>query len=302
MLDTMFFIFRSFYAVPHIEAPCGSPINAVYGVLALLKNLWQTEQYRHLVAVFESPGPSFRKELDEEYKANRPPAPVGLKSQVAMVRVACECLGIKTIHVDGYEADDVIGTLAKRATESECAATIVSNDKDLAQVLALSPYIELLRTGRGGRPERVAADEVEKIYGVPPNLIASWLALMGDSSDNIKGVRGIGKKTATKMLKEHGDVHALLADPEKAGRFAPAFRDGRERILKDLDLATIRTNADLGPDGFPSDCYELRTLDGAQEFFKSLGMRAYVNKLEEIEKPDPTIIDLWDHGPGRSFY
>ena len=119
LLDTMFFIHRAFYAVPELKAPCGSPINALYGVMGLLRTLWKTERFQHAAAVFESPGPTFRKQLDSDYKANRTAAPVDLKCQVAMVRVACECLGLRTIHVEGYEADDVMGTLAKKAIEAE---------------------------------------------------------------------------------------------------------------------------------------------------------------------------------------
>ena len=294
LLDTMFFIHRAFYAVPELRAPCGSPINALYGVMGLLKTLWKTERFHHAAAVFESPGPSFRKQLDSDYKANRTPAPVDLKCQVAMVRVACECLGLRTIHVEGYEADDVMGTLAKKAIEAEQAVTIVSNDKDLAQVLALSPRVELLRTSQAGRPERITAKEVDKMYGVPPELITSWLALRGDSSDNIRGVKGIGQKTAVKLLKEEGDIHTLLAEPERAGRFAKQFTEDRERILLDLNLATIRTDVDLGPGGYPEDGYKLQPIDGAAEFFQDLGMMGQFRKIQELEKPEATAADLWN--------
>lgn len=294
LLDTMFFIHRAFHAVPELKSPCGSPINALYGVMGLLKTLWQTERFHHAVAVFESPGPSFRKQLDSDYKANRAPAPVELKCQVAMVRVACECLGLHTIHVEGYEADDVMGTLARRAIEAEQAVTIVSNDKDLAQVLALSPRIELLRTSHSGRPERITAREVDTMYGVPPELITSWLALRGDASDNIRGVKGIGQKTAVKLLKEEGDIHTLLAEPERAGRFSQKFREQRERILLDLNLATIRTDVDLGPGGYPDDGFRLRPIDGAAEFFKDLGMMGQFRKILELETPDATAADLWN--------
>lgn len=299
LMDMMFFIFRAFYAMPARHSPCGAPINALYGVLALFRDLWQLEQYRHVAAVFECPGPSFRKELDPEYKANRKPAPTELLSQVAMVRVACECLGIRTIHADGYEADDLIGTLAKEATESGMSVTIVSNDKDLAQVLAFSPLIELLRTGNGGRPERISADEVKQMYGVPPELIASWLALMGDASDNIKGVKGVGKKTATKLLNEHGDLHTFLKEPEKAGRFASAFVEGKERVLLDLQLATICTDVDLGPEGFVSEYYALREIDGAHEFFESLGMKDYVLQLQALGSQAATVEHFWSRSRNR---
>lgn len=293
LIDTMYFIFRAFYAVPALSAPCGSPTNAVHGVLGLLRNLWQTERFSHAVAVFESTIPTFRKEMDSDYKANRKPAPVELRSQVAMVRVACECLGINTLHVDGYEADDVIGTLARHAVDSNRTVTIVSNDKDLAQLLAISKFIELLRSGKKGRPERITREEVEDLYGVPPQLITSWLAMRGDPSDNIKGVPGIGQKTATKLLKEHGHIETLLSEPEKAGRFAKHFRDGRKQVLHDLDLATIRTDVDLGPGGFPENGFAIRPIDGAEQFFKELGMKGPLNRVRNLDRQEATLADLW---------
>lgn len=299
VLDMMFFVHRAFHAVPELRSPNGTPINALYGVMALLKELWRLERYHHVVAVFECPGPSFRQELDANYKAHRTRPVVELRSQVAMVRVACECMGISTLHVDGYEADDVMGTLAVLSSSAGRPCTIVSNDKDLAQVLARSPLIELLRTNHAGRPQRITHKEVTSMYGVPPELIASWLALRGDASDNIKGVKGIGQKTAVKMLTEQGDVHALLRDPEKAGRFAPVFRDESERILLDLDLATIRTDVDLGPEGFPEHGYRLTPIDGAVELFDSLGMMGQVRKLRDLRKPNATAADLWEEEVGR---
>jgi len=294
LLDMMFFIHRAYHAVPELRAPCGTPVNALYGVVKLLKTLWMVERFHHAAAVFESPGPSFRKILDPEYKANRTSPPTDLKCQVAMVRVACECLGITTLHVEGYEADDVIGTLARHANEREQAVTIVSNDKDLAQVLALGPRIELLRTSQSGRPERITSREVESMYGVAPELITSWLALRGDASDNIKGVKGVGQKTAVKLLNEVGDFHTFLEDPDKAGRFAPAFREERERRLLDLDLATIRTDVDLAPDGFPEDGFKLRPLDGAGEFFQDLGMMGQAREIASLNQPEATAADLWN--------
>lgn len=302
LLDMMFYIHRAYHAVPELRSPCGSPINALYGVLALLRELWRLERFEQAVAVFESPGPSFRQALDATYKAHRTRPDVELRAQVAMVRVACECLGLTTLHVDGYEADDVMGTLARHATRAGQPVTIVSNDKDLAQILALGSSIELLRTSQSGRPQRIGAREVTGMYGVAPELITSWLALRGDASDNIKGVKGIGQKTAVKLLNEHGDLHALLAEPEKAGRFAVAFREQRERILLDLTLATIRTDVDLGPEGYPPHGFPLGPIDGAEELFVSLGMMGQARKLRELGKREATAADLWDDEIRRDRY
>lgn len=293
ILDMMFAIHRAFHAVPPLKAPCGTPVNALHGVLALLRDLWRKEEFGHAVAVFEGAGPSFRQQLDPEYKAHRPPAPWELRVQVTMVRAACEALGLTTIHLDEYEADDVMGTLARWAAERGRGATLVTNDKDLAQVLAFSSEIELLRMGQSGRVERLSATCVEALYGVPPARIADWLALCGDASDNIKGVRGIGRKTAVRLLREHGSLEILLAEPERAGRFAEAFRSDRQRILRDLKLATVRSDLDLGRDGFPEDGYRLRPIEGAEPLFASLGLRGQLRQLRELRTPGATLAELW---------
>lgn len=298
ILDTLYHIFRAYHALPPtLTARDGRPTNAVYGALGIVRSLFKTERVEHCVAVFESLEPTFRSELDPEYKANRPEAPAGLKIQIPLVLELFEKLGIPTLAVSGYEADDVMATLARRAREAGQGATIVSNDKDLAQVLALGGDVELLRlsgTGKQAKAERVGPEGVQELFGVPAGLIPSWLALRGDPVDNIKGVAGIGQKTAVKLLLEGGDLPTLLEHPERGGRFAQALRDERERLLRDLEIATVRLDVPLPFEGLPLESFRPGPVrEGAADFLRGLDMKSLLKTLEETLLPDPTIGDLW---------
>lgn len=295
LLDTLYHVFRAFHALPPLKAPDGTPTNAVHGVLGILGNLWRQERIDGLVAVFESRERGFREELNPEYKATRPVVDPDLSCQIPLVRELCESLGIPTLSVEGFEADDVMATLARRITEHGHTAVVVSNDKDLAQVLHLGD-VELLRlsgSGKKARLERVRSEQVEGLFGVGPTLIPSWLALCGDSVDNLRGVDGIGSKTASKLLNEHGSLTALLEKPELAGRFGPCLTQEKTRLLRDLDLATVRDSLDLGFDGFPLEQVRPRPIRGAGELFLRLGMYRHLHQLESLLDPEPTIADLW---------
>lgn len=274
-----------------MKSPDGVPNNAIHGVLGIFSNLWKAERIKYAAAVFESLEGVFREELDSDYKANRDPPDPDLKQQIPLVREACDRLGIPTIEVPRYEADDVIGALTKRATEAGFGVTIVSNDKDLAQLLTLGPRVELLRT-KGAEVQRVASGEVKDFFGVPAELIPSWLALRGDTVDNIPGIKGVGPKTASKLLLEHGHLNNLLANPALAGpRWGPKIEEQADRLRLNLKLATIATDIPLGFKGFNIDYFHPGMMNGAAEFFRRLGMRRYQNAAEE--RFSPTVQDLW---------
>lgn len=296
ILDTMYHIFRAFHALPPLNAPDGRPTNAVYGVLGILRNLWKTEPVEYLVAVFESLEGTFREELYPGYKAHRPRLEPELKVQVPLVEALFQRLGLQTLSVNGYEADDVIATLARRAVEGGYGATLVSNDKDLAQVLVEGRDVELLRlagTGKKARVERIRPQEVESVFGVGPQLIPSLLALRGDPVDNIKGLPGVGQKTAVRLLRQHGDLHYLLDHPECAGRFEQALRENRERLLRDLEIATVRTDVPLDFEGCPLERFRPGPLRGARELFQELGMTRAQVDIDALLAPEPTVRDLW---------
>lgn len=298
IFDTLNHIFRAFHALPTtLTAPDGRPTNALYGILGIMRSLWRTQHVEHFVAVFESLEPTFRSTLDPEYKAHRPPTAPELKAQIPLAMELFEVLGIPTLSVEGFEADDVMGTLASRSRAEGHGATLVSNDKDLAQVLAGGGEVDLLRlsgTGKNAKVEKIGPDKVCGVFGVPPELIPSWLALRGDPVDNIRGIAGIGQKTAVKLLLDGGDLPTLLDHPELCGKFAPALRENRERLLRDLEIATVRLDVPLPFEGLPIDRFQPRPVaPEAAEHLRELGMKTLLKGLEETLFPDPTLLDLW---------
>ena len=295
LLDTMFFIFRSFYALPvKLTNAQGQQTGAVLGVYKALQHLVRTENVTHCIAAFESPAPTFRSQLDSSYKANRPEAPQPLKAQIPLVMEMCRHLGIKTLNVSGYEADDVLAALARRFSASGHEAVIVSNDKDLAQVLRF-PRVSLLHlTGKKGEYQVLQAEDIPRVYGVSAEKIPAWLALMGDSADNIAGVKGIGEKTAAKLLSEHS-LEELLNDASAGGpRFGEKLTAAKEQVLRNLELTQICCDVPFAEE-ITLETAALRTIDveRAREFFAEQQMKQAVSALDGMLPADPTAADLW---------
>ncbi|MFA5506250.1 MAG: 5'-3' exonuclease H3TH domain-containing protein [Vulcanimicrobiota bacterium] len=300
LIDALFHVFRSYYALPRsIRAEDGTPTNAVHGVLGILRNLWRTEGVTHVCVVFESLSGIFREEISGDYKAHREPPPADLMLQVPLVKEACRRLGLATWEVDGFEADDVIGTLARRCAEHGMGAVIVSNDKDLAQILAHPGELEILRThgaSAKARLERIRRENVPEVFGVEAFQIPSFLALRGDPVDNIAGLKGVGEKTAARWLAEGRTLQDLIADPDSLGkRWASVVRENVEGLLRDLELATIRDDIDLTAYGldFNSREFEPKPIRGAAEFFRDLTMKRHGAEVENLETPRATVHDLW---------
>jgi DNA polymerase I len=198
LVDASVFIFRAWFAVPiEVTDRDGNPVNAVLGFARFICELLERESPRHIAVAFdESLEQSFRNEIYAPYKANREPAPVELKRQFALCREICTALGLAQFGSSRYEADDIIGTLTTRARAAGLPVTIVSRDKDLTQLLrATDTYWD------GIADVRYAYHEIEERFGVIPERMADFLALMGDAVDNIPGVPGVGRKTAQKLLK-----------------------------------------------------------------------------------------------------
>lgn len=297
-LDTMYHIFRSYYALPEtLKAPSGVSTNVLFGMLGILRGLWKAECPDYCVAVFDSPGPTFREESDPSYKANRPPAPAALKEQIPLVIEMMGHLGIKTLFRQGYEADDILGTLARRCANAGLACAIVSNDKDLAQVLQFSDDLSLLRFEGSGKKagfKSIARSDVKELYGVEPERIPDWLALKGDSSDNIKGVPGIGQKTAVKMLESH-TLAEILENPELAGKkYGEVIGGMKESVLHDLDLATIRTDVPLDFEGIDIESFAAGNLsDDAYKFFAELNMKSFTKLIDDNLFASNNLKDIW---------
>lgn len=248
LVDGSSYLYRAYHAFPPLTNSAGQPTGAMYGVLNMLRSLIMQYEPSHVAVVFDAKGKTFRDELFEAYKSHRPPMPDDLREQIAPLHDMVVAMGMPLLSVSGVEADDVIGTLAKQAAAEGCAVLISTGDKDMAQLV--TPDITLINTMNN---TILGPEEVETKYGVPPSLIIDYLALMGDSSDNIPGVPGVGEKTAQALLQGLGSLDDIYADLDKiaglsfrgAKTLAPKMETNKEMAYLSYTLATIKTDVEL---------------------------------------------------------
>ncbi|WP_011608873.1 DNA polymerase I [Histophilus somni] len=248
LVDGSSYLYRAFYAFPPLTNSLGEPTGAMYGVLNMLKSLIAQVQPTHIAVVFDAKGKTFRDEIFEQYKSHRPPMPDDLRQQIQPLHNIIKALGIPLLSVEGVEADDVIGTLAVQASQQGKNVLISTGDKDMAQLV--DDNIMLINTMNNSLLDR---DGVIDKYGIPPELIVDYLALMGDSSDNIPGVSGVGEKTALGLLQGIGSMAEIYANLEKVAglsiRGAKKLGEKLSSAKADADLsyllATIKTNVEL---------------------------------------------------------
>ncbi|MEK6806292.1 MAG: 5'-3' exonuclease H3TH domain-containing protein, partial [Pseudomonadota bacterium] len=208
LIDGSSWLFRAFFALQqqNFTNSKGEATGAVFGMANMLRSLFKDYAPERIAVIFDPPGPTFRNEIYPEYKANRDETPEDLSRQFPIVRELIEALGLPVLQVPGFEADDVIGTLAVQACKQGLPVLIVTGDKDMAQLV--DEHIKLLDTMK---KRTLDAAAIREKFGVPPERIVDYLALMGDSSDNIPGVAGVGEKTAAKLLNEYGSLDALVS-------------------------------------------------------------------------------------------
>ena len=224
----------------------GEVTSAVFGFILGLRRILEALEPEALVVVFDASGPTFRHEMYSEYKAQRERMPEDLRSQIPRIHEYLDAAGVPRLAVEGVEADDVMATLARKAADQGMAGRIVSNDKDLLQVVGGD--VAVVTLGKSNEPPRVLGPkEVEETFGVSPDQIVDYLALTGDSSDNVPGVPGVGKKTAAKLLQEHGTLDSLLeAVPDmKKSKLKENLDANREEALRSRELVTLRTDLTL---------------------------------------------------------
>ncbi|HZF09892.1 MAG TPA: DNA polymerase I [Thermoanaerobaculia bacterium] len=271
LIDGYSNIFRAFYAIRNLSNSRGEPTNAVYGFVQMLRKLLREEKPDLIGVALEGGGTekSVRAERYEEYKANRNPMPEDLRSQIPWVRKTLAAHRIPILELDRYEADDVLGTLAKKAADAGYDVVLISADKDLMQLVA--PHVSLYHTGRS---KLYGPKDVEEDFGVAPDKVADVLALMGDAIDNIPGVPGIGEKGAKGLIQEYGSLDNLLAHAGEVSR--KAYREGllanQDQARMSLELSTIHTDLPvaLDPEALrhdPPDPQALRQLYTELEFF-----------------------------------
>ncbi len=250
LVDASVFIFRAWFSVPvEVVDRDGNAVNAVLGFARFLAELLEKESPRHIAVAFdESLEVGYRNEIYPQYKANREPAPLELKRQFALCREVCTALGVPHYGSSRYEADDIIGTLATRARAAGLPVTIVSRDKDLTQLLStVDVYWDAVADVRYGY------DDIAERFGVIPERMADFLALMGDAVDNIPGVPGIGRKTAQTLLKHFHTLDGVLDSIDEIGKLkfrnatfvAASLREHRETALLSRRLTAIACDMPL---------------------------------------------------------
>ena len=279
LIDGSSYLYRAFYALPGLTAPSGQPTGAIYGVLMMLHKLIKDERPNLLGIVFDAPGKTFRHELFPEYKANRARTPEDLIIQIEPLLAAIENLGLPLIRVNGVEADDVIGTLAKEAEQRGMNTLIATSDKDFTQLV--SDKITLLDTMKNRLTDRSGV--IEK-FGLPPEQIIDFLTLSGDASDNIPGVPTVGPKTAVKWLQQYSSLTGVIEHAEEiSGKVGEALRESIPRLNLYQQLATIDCSLELD---CTVDDLVIRESKDDELFaqFKNLGLHALIKQFS-IEEP-----------------
>ncbi|MDK4624721.1 DNA polymerase I [Kingella kingae] len=279
LVDGSSYLYRAFYAMTHLSAPDGTPTNAVYGVLNMLKRLRAEQPADYCAVVFDAKGKNFRHALYEDYKATRPPMPDELRPQADMLPDLVDLMGWKVLKISGVEADDVIGTLAIAAAAQDMNVIISTGDKDMAQLV--SPRITLVNTMKN---ETLDHDGVVAKFGVKPERIRDFLALMGDKVDNVPGVEKCGEKTAAKWLAEYGSLDEIMrrADEFK-GKIGENLRAALVQLPLSYELVTIKTDVDLSTD-LPRglDDLQRQAPNWAQlaPRFRELGFKTWLKEAE----------------------
>ncbi|MEY4640719.1 MAG: hypothetical protein RLZZ227_713 [Pseudomonadota bacterium] len=275
LVDGSSYLFRAFHALPPLTTTRGQQTGAVKGVINMIRALIKEYSDSCIAVVFDAKGKTFRDDIYPEYKANRPPMPTELSSQIEPILALIRAMGLPLLIVDDVEADDVIGTLAQQAWEQKIPTLISTGDKDMAQLV--NDHVTLLNTMSN---ERLDREGVIAKFGIPPERIVEYLALMGDSVDNIPGVPGVGPKTAVKWLQEYGSLANLIAQAETIkGKAGENLRANLKELALSERLATIKLDValDFGPGDLKHTNADKSTL---LALYKTLEFKAWVKELE----------------------
>jgi len=283
LVDGSSYLFRAFHAPPHLTNSKGEPTGAIYGVVNMLRSLLKRYKPSHMAVVFDAKGKTFRSDIYQDYKANRPPMPDDLRSQIKPLHDIVRAMGLPLLCIDDVEADDVIGTLARQAGEKGRFTLISTGDKDMAQLV--NEHVMLINTMTDTLMD---PEGVEKKFGVKPNQIIDYLALMGDSSDNIPGLPKVGEKTAQAMLQSIPSIDAIYENVDavtelsfRGAKSMPAkLNEYKEQLLMSRELATIKL--DVAMDLQPEEL-KIQTADSEQlhELYSRCEFRRWLGELME---------------------
>ena len=279
LVDGSSYLFRAYHALPNFSSSKGEPTGAIFGVLNMLNKLVDDYDPENIAVVFDAPGKTFRDDLYSDYKANRPPMPEDLRPQIEPLIQAIEAIGMPVVRIKGVEADDVIGTLATQATADGRETVISTSDKDMAQLV--NDHVTLVNTMSNSKMD--SAGVLEK-FGVNPDQIIDYLALVGDSSDNIPGVPGVGPKTAAKWLAEHRDLDTITSRADDVpGKVGENLRSSLEQLPLYKELTTIVCDVELSQT--PGELV-LREpdVDRVRKLYDRLELRSLLRRIGELDQ------------------
>ncbi len=276
ILDASSFIYRSYFALPPLKTKEGFPTGAIYGFLRTLLSIMKSERPEYLVVVFDHPSPSIREKSYKEYKAGRPPTPDPLKLQIPVIKELLNLMGVPILEKEGYEADDLIAILVKELAKKGYRIKIYTPDKDMLQLVSNSVLVINPMNWEVFTPERVR----EK-FGIPPKKLADYLALVGDKIDNIQGVKGVGPKTAVKLIEKFGGVEGIL---DRWEEFEKMFPEAKKEELE-LSYYLVKPIID---DGLEVEESDLRLREPNMERLKKrlteLEMKSILKDIERVAK------------------
>ena len=279
LVDGSSYLYRAYHALPPLLTSKNKPTGAIKGVISMIRKILIDHPDSPVAVIFDAKGKTFRHEMYKEYKANRPSMPTDLAEQIEPIHRIIELMGIKLITISGVEADDVIGTLADQARQKQIDTVISTGDKDMTQLVCKNVKVVNTMTG-----ELLDSKGVEKKFGVPPELITDYLALIGDTSDNVPGVDKVGPKTAVKWLNEYKNIDGIVDNSENiTGKVGENLRLGLEQLSLSKELVTIKKDVDLD---VTIEGLKVRPADqsGLNAIYKELEFRSWLNNKEDQPK------------------
>ena len=282
LVDGSSYLYRAYHALPPLLTSNNQPTGAIKGVISMIKRILIDHPNSPVAVIFDTKGETFRHKMYKEYKANRPPMPTDLVEQIEPIHKIIELMGIKLIAITGVEADDVIGTLADQARQKELDTVISTGDKDMTQLVCKNVKVVNTMTG-----ELLDGKGVQKKFGIPPELIIDYLALIGDTSDNVPGIEKVGPKTAVKWLTEYKNLDGIVKNSKNiSGKVGENLRSGLNQLALSKELVTIKRDVDLN---VTIEDLKVQPTDeiGLNEIYEKLEFKSWLNKMEgepEIKK------------------
>jgi len=275
LVDGSSYLYRAYHAMPPLTNSDGESTGTIYGVINMLRKLIRDYHPEHMAVVFDAKGKTFRNDLYAEYKATRPPMPDDLREQIAPIHEIVKAMGLPLLCIDNVEADDVIGTLAKQATAAGIETVISTGDKDMAQLV--SEHVTLVNTMNNSKTDIAA---VKEKFGLTPQQIVDYLALMGDKVDNIPGVDSVGPKTATKLLQQYGSLQGVIEHADEVkGKLGEKLRAAVDALPLSYQLATIKMDVELD---FTPETLDMQAADNQKlaELYRRYEFKSWLQELD----------------------